>query len=358
MTDNRITWIDNLKALGIFLVVLAHHENDLPNYLLKYIYSFHVPLFFFASGLVFNPDKYTSIKILLIDKVRSLLIPYFVFSFLTYLFWLILNVTRGYVAIGSSDMILPLIGIFYSSNWIWMTHNPPLWFLTCLFVVEVEFYLLYQYSRKVHVSGALVLCLLLALSISGSIMSRYFLFRLPWGLDISITALPLFGIAFYAKPILFKLLKRDNLPAFRTLIPLLIFLLSISIFVSSAGDFVNMGCNRVHDYFHFIVAGIAGVLSCCIISAIIPRNRILTFIGANTIIILAFHLPAWSFMRGIQLALSKIHWDLLQSSIIVNTIYSLIQIMLTVPIILFVNRYLPLIIKHDSPRGLHFNKLS
>lgn len=41
---NRIEWIDMVKGVGIFLVVIGHAGN-IPNVKI-WIYSFHMPLFF------------------------------------------------------------------------------------------------------------------------------------------------------------------------------------------------------------------------------------------------------------------------------------------------------------------------
>ena len=45
---NREHWIDALKGIGIILVVIGH--VSLGNNLVKWIYSFHMPLFFALSG--------------------------------------------------------------------------------------------------------------------------------------------------------------------------------------------------------------------------------------------------------------------------------------------------------------------
>ena len=52
----RLDYVDWLKAIGIFLVVLGH---CLPAYTLlrTVIYSFHVPLFAFAGGLLAKAPK-------------------------------------------------------------------------------------------------------------------------------------------------------------------------------------------------------------------------------------------------------------------------------------------------------------
>jgi polysaccharide biosynthesis protein PslL len=75
---NRNLTVDVAKGIGIILVVLGHnwivlHEK---NDLFRVIFSFHVPLFFFISGL-FLKDR-EGIKDFLISKSDSLLKPYFV----------------------------------------------------------------------------------------------------------------------------------------------------------------------------------------------------------------------------------------------------------------------------------------
>jgi polysaccharide biosynthesis protein PslL len=53
----RIVHIDIAKGIGILLVVLAH--NGLQAYapfLHQFIYAFHMPLFFFLSGMFFKPE--------------------------------------------------------------------------------------------------------------------------------------------------------------------------------------------------------------------------------------------------------------------------------------------------------------
>lgn len=48
----RILWIDYAKAFAMFFVVIGHVNSG--NYLTNWIYSFHMPLFFFLSGITLN----------------------------------------------------------------------------------------------------------------------------------------------------------------------------------------------------------------------------------------------------------------------------------------------------------------
>ncbi|MCP6134099.1 acyltransferase family protein, partial [Klebsiella pneumoniae] len=60
----RYAWVDNAKAIGIILVVMGHVNRGLHSsgiyiserlftLLDSIIYTFHMPLFFFLSGLFF-----------------------------------------------------------------------------------------------------------------------------------------------------------------------------------------------------------------------------------------------------------------------------------------------------------------
>lgn len=75
--STRAAWVDRAKAYGIILVVLGHVWPS--RHVIYHIYIFHMPLFFFLSGLTFKRfDGWTGH----IDKARSLLLPYLAFGLL------------------------------------------------------------------------------------------------------------------------------------------------------------------------------------------------------------------------------------------------------------------------------------
>ncbi|MEG2189653.1 MAG: acyltransferase family protein, partial [Christensenella sp.] len=84
-TSSRITFVDFARTTGIFLIVMGHamgrmlHGGGL---LYKYFYTFHVPLFFFISGYLFSCGK-NGIGAFLYKKVKTLLVPYFCFGFIS-----------------------------------------------------------------------------------------------------------------------------------------------------------------------------------------------------------------------------------------------------------------------------------
>lgn len=342
----RVAWIDNLKAIGIFLVVFAHHENEIPQALLKYVYSFHVPLFFCASGLVFMWQKYSGFTELLINKTRTLIVPYFSFSFITFGFWLAIASFRGgepFIAL--QDILWGVAGILVSSNGlIWMAHNGPLWFLTCLFIVQVLFYLLYGLSlRLINFKSILTLvCFVTLLSIFGVLDRLYIPFRLPWGFDTALT-----GISFFFVGFLTRAWLQSSVSNKLTLKKIILFtaLFAISLKFSHDNDFVNLTFNRMGNYFEFYVASFSGIGICILISKIIPENKIFSFVGRNSLAILALHLPAYLVIRGGEKVMVRVVGLTMPGMSFWSAMfYSIIQLLMTVPIIYVINRYLPFIV--------------
>lgn len=72
-TKDRIDWIDLAKAIAIILVILGH-INSANGPIKAWIYAFHMPVFFFLTGMVIRQE---TIDHRYIGKnVRSLLVPY------------------------------------------------------------------------------------------------------------------------------------------------------------------------------------------------------------------------------------------------------------------------------------------
>ena len=85
--SNRLTDIDIAKGMCIVLVVIGHYiPNNSPEWyltLIDVIYSFHMPLFMYASGLIYHatkkPVKYNQF---VLKKFKRLGIPYILVSWL------------------------------------------------------------------------------------------------------------------------------------------------------------------------------------------------------------------------------------------------------------------------------------
>ena len=66
MSKKRIEWVDISKGIAIILMIIGH--SGIPHFLNNWIYSFHMPFFFFISGVLskqVNQIGYVSNNIIL-----------------------------------------------------------------------------------------------------------------------------------------------------------------------------------------------------------------------------------------------------------------------------------------------------
>ena len=94
--QNKINWISILQGWAMFLVVIGHvnltgifldSQTPITSIIQKTIYSFHMPLFMFISGMLFWETRLKrdwNYKNILIDKAKRLLVPYFFFTVATF----------------------------------------------------------------------------------------------------------------------------------------------------------------------------------------------------------------------------------------------------------------------------------
>ena len=75
----RFPEYDIAKGIGVLLVVIGHVQ-ELPFPFLVWIFSFHIPLYFFLSGLFVKKETKEPFLSVLKKNVTGLLVPYCVFS--------------------------------------------------------------------------------------------------------------------------------------------------------------------------------------------------------------------------------------------------------------------------------------
>ena len=188
MNRARIEYIDIAKGIGILLVALAHADISLISpYLHRFIYAFHMPLFFFLSGYFFNPDIlfWTLFK----KRFHSILKPYFVTILLIYIASLSFTNMRFATVFGR--ILKSLYATGYYIDW------TQLWFLPSLFVTSLFAFIFYRlvlirihnrYLRWLVLLGlqaVAVATLGLFYPFSISLLGKeYELFGLPFNLDI------------------------------------------------------------------------------------------------------------------------------------------------------------------------------
>lgn len=139
----RVVWIDVAKALGMFLVVWGHcvlsvmkfHDDDsmAVTLLMRFIYSFHMPLFFVIAGLTFNPHAELPYRDFVIKKVKGLVYPYLTLSLCAFPIWL---VERRVGAVQPDSIRSIVLGTFYSNAPVIRGIANAGWFMLALFLAE------------------------------------------------------------------------------------------------------------------------------------------------------------------------------------------------------------------------------
>ncbi|MEI8389593.1 MAG: acyltransferase [bacterium] len=145
-TTNRLEWIDTAKGTGILLVVLGH--SILGNNLLKatqpnlyyfsynFIWLFHMPLFFFLSGLFMKSFSEKPLSKALISKVQTVLYPYIIWSVIFGGIYLLISYFPNVQNASNNQITLKqlLLFPFYP-----ILH---LWFLYILFGIQILYLIL------------------------------------------------------------------------------------------------------------------------------------------------------------------------------------------------------------------------
>ncbi len=320
----RISWIDQARGLSIFLVVYGHNYPVLE----PYIYSFHVPLFFFISGM-FHPTLTT--KETFIKRTKTILLPYFIWASLLYLFWFFVGKNYGNSSTLQLSPLDNFIGIFYSQGGQkYMDWGIPLWFLPCIFLV----FLLFSFISKLKNKNIVYLSSLFIVLV-GFLWAKFVGIHLPWSIDVAMVALGFYTLGYF----LFKKIKQ--LTKLQTLAGFVIFLIiNIATFYSNPVK-IDMYRSIYGNELLFFISGFSGALAMVLFFKLFPVFTFFSYLGKHTITILAAHLRALTVIKFILLLITGI--TVFQFSEIQKFILSIVQIILLIPLIWFVNKYFPVL---------------
>ena len=153
---NNLIWVDVLKSIGIIMVVIGHFDSPYSSF----IFSWHMPLFFFLAGFFFNSDA--EVKSFFNKSFQRLMIPFFIFSFVGILAEF---VKRILLSRAPMDMIDVLIGVFWKMDYqsLQYHYGYVLWFLPSLFIARLilyatDLYLIHYKFMKFFIVWILFFC--------------------------------------------------------------------------------------------------------------------------------------------------------------------------------------------------------
>jgi fucose 4-O-acetylase-like acetyltransferase len=193
MDKRRVQWIDVAKFFGIFAIYLGHF-SDAAGLSYQFVFTHHVALFFLISGCTETFNQETHLGKYIIKKIKNVLLPFFFFSFLS----IIIRIISTDASLGEIKQMLILVAKGAIRNTFFAG---SLWFLTCLFVIEIVFMVIRQFKNNYMI---FVLCLfiyILKLKIPGQPSEPYGIYNI----DSACRFLIYYAIGFLAFPVIHKL---------------------------------------------------------------------------------------------------------------------------------------------------------
>jgi fucose 4-O-acetylase-like acetyltransferase len=279
---SRVEWVDRAKGIGISLVVFGHvwrgliQAGRMPStshtFLDSLVYAFHVPLFFFLSGMFLQRSSRKPAATFFVDKVLTIAYPYALWC-----------VVQGAVSIWISDYTNT------RQTWYGLRSNMmqggygQFWFLNTLFFGAV----LYRLLVAARLGSILIFLFSIGLYYFGPQLSAYVWY--PLG---SLSEFFLF-IALGA-----VLGNRSILQSLQKLDPLWIWGI-ISTCFSAMMICVALNADDISKILPFIAAacGIMGTIGVAMVLTGLRVNQILSLLGRLTLPILVLHVFATAGTR-------------------------------------------------------------
>lgn len=129
--NQRLYWIDCLKTILIYFMVIGHITNINPD-LKQWIYTFHMPCFFIVSGFLYKPSSIQK-------SFKSLFVPVFIISIFNLLYRFIILYYGLKIPWDFRTYILYPINsfIFFPSSKISADIFTGLWYIEILFLLRI-----------------------------------------------------------------------------------------------------------------------------------------------------------------------------------------------------------------------------
>lgn len=307
----RYGWIDATRGIGIILVAFCHIYFE---YTRIYIYSFLIPLFFILSGMLYKQEKYKNTKKFAVERAKSLLYPYIIWSFTLFLVWAIADS-------GDYSIEKGLIGIFYGvCLHEYLDWGMMMWFIPTLYITEV----LYDFiSRRCKRK----LIVILIFTILGYTYSHLFEFKLPWGMNISLVMLLFYHIGKQS----FKHISNIKKKEFAIALPILLIIYFIT---SKTNGEIYSEKGIFQNPLLYIASGTSGTFMLISFFNLLELKWI-QIIGTSTLLIMFLHLRAYTFFKIIEKHILNINHH---SNFISAIIFTVIAVILITLISQFINK--------------------
>lgn len=293
--EERLQYIDIAKAITIFLVVLGH-PRAVEDYgtVERFLYAFHMPLFFVMSGIFLKQKSNYGIqswKGFFKKNLLGLFVPYII--------WAAIYMPFTYISEGK---------VLYGS-WIVLRNTQTLsslWFLPVLFMARTyqEAAMHVAWKFKWNPRKFAIVCMFLFF-IVGMVLPHNNTgdgIGMPWGFDIAFVAGAFMFMGYLGRPYLEKLVECGNLIKLAIAVASLILLLIGIHFAdySETYPFMLMANAEFGSPVLCMINGLTGSLMVIMIAQLISHflkhRKWILYIGQNTMGIYLIHK---TFLQGL-----------------------------------------------------------
>ena len=347
----KLDYLDIARGIGIVVVILAHVDTG-DNPLCSWIGSFCMAIFFFVSGTLLSYlDRWRSENAfqIIVKRMKGVLYPYFTFSVLIIGYYTLMRVIFKQ---GSFSNILEIV-----KSTVTLSGYDALWFMPTLFFAEVICVLFLRYcgNRKGSADGeangshirewagfgiVTVLSLVCWMILTKGIIEQY---APGWFAFVKFTRVLMSSVFIYAGYFYFEYKDRIFKADKRLLISLSVIWLIIDFPIAQPNHFVDYAFVRIVSLPLQYLTGILTSFAILYLGEVLSiRCRPLEFFGRNSLTMMATHNPLP--VLALIYELYKKHVPEI-SRYVDDVIILVIILAAEVPIVLFVNKFLPFVVR-------------
>ena len=303
--NTREAWVDIIKGIGILAIVGSHAGMPEHSGLFGLALCFMVPLFFFSAGYTYKKYGFGE---MIRKRIKRLLIPFFVCNMIIVSIDRLIGFSYGW-GFGKNSLLSQYKAI--------LTFNipnglcAPSWFLICLFVVYLLFWVIHTFLEE-HPDMIGLICLLCAVIVLAA-------FDFSTSVDFAGCKIILnsgmglfsFGLGWMCrqKQLAVRISVDRSFGGYLFLIAIVLMKIIVGVF-DYGFDFRGGNANRAFFSLPVIILGLyAAVYFSVLIAGVHPFSEILQYIGRNSLSIVLWHILSFQIVSVLEINILGMEMD-------------------------------------------------
>lgn len=305
---NRVQYIDVMRGIAILLVVLQHCIGDLKESVSVFVLSFHMPLFFFISGMCHKTACcYEDTYGIVLKRASRLLVPQCFMG----LYTILLCVGKSLVfEKGETILDIDFVGLLIG------------WFLPVLFVVEMVSLIIapvFKNRSLLSITTVIVGCVFCLCEVKKLVCVEQILGGLLFFLAGGVL-----------RPVL------DNFGTIKWGGALFALLIILVAFLSAYNPPIGMYMNQYGSKPLFIITAILGIMAIAQLSTMVKVDNVLNWFGKRSLEVYVLH---WGLIMAFRKLIELTIGD--ANSYPYYLISFLLSCLMIVPLVIIVNKFFP-----------------